>query len=629
MQFWIESIRNHQQKDNHNNYLLPKQQITEAQTKIVAHHTATASQQFCCCVSPQSRTTAFFVVIAPSFINFSFDPDFIVFIKSASISSTRDNKQQQQHCPMKSASMTPFKRAPAGQRLFASLNDDDMEAESDSVESPPSNARQRSAMKPNTRSRLFEDDSDDFSLSSVKAEDQRNGRTPVRSGPSKILRPLDLNFSFDDEDADDMAAPVPTLPAMHTSEQHLQQPHHQDRQRRTRRLQKFAESGRRGESQTPTRLYGGLDADNAMASSPYVSPSSYMMTMDGRCVTSNNPFSPMVTEDSNAAAAFPTNGVAPSFPVSFDTNTSDPACPSGALAARHRLQKRDASTWSSPSKRSFLYASFTRDGYPERSGRYSFTGSPIKENEVHNQNHMDISTSSTSPSTMAAATKIRRLGMQEDVHYANNNSHENGRRDLVVDTNAGLASSNSFEEVSPTDVMSFPAPPTPTKTRKSKSPFLSTPNPPETPSISRSGRRPRRRMGGGYGSANSSDMDDISNENYSSGDNAIKLMTGENSRFKSDFDVIGELGKGSFGAVYKVLSRLDGCMYAVKTALRQFKGEADRARMLKEVSFGSAYFLVFLQNPFCFVENGKISLLLCFFHFACTGICFGCTFRPG
>lgn len=55
------------------------------------------------------------------------------------------------------------------------------------------------------------------------------------------------------------------------------------------------------------------------------------------------------------------------------------------------------------------------------------------------------------------------------------------------------------------------------------------------------------------------------------------------SRFKSDFDVIGELGKGSFGAVYKVLSRLDGCMYAVKAALRKAKGIADRDRMLKEV----------------------------------------------
>jgi hypothetical protein len=58
------------------------------------------------------------------------------------------------------------------------------------------------------------------------------------------------------------------------------------------------------------------------------------------------------------------------------------------------------------------------------------------------------------------------------------------------------------------------------------------------------------------------------------------------SRFYSDFDVIGELGKGSFGTVFKVLSRLDGCMYAIKAAQRQAKGNADRDRMLKEVSTG-------------------------------------------
>ena len=56
------------------------------------------------------------------------------------------------------------------------------------------------------------------------------------------------------------------------------------------------------------------------------------------------------------------------------------------------------------------------------------------------------------------------------------------------------------------------------------------------------------------------------------------------SRFCSDFDVITEVGKGSFGQVYKVLSRLDGCMYAIKAGHRPAKGQADRDRMLKEVS---------------------------------------------
>ena len=82
-------------------------------------------------------------------------------------------------------------------------------------------------------------------------------------------------------------------------------------------------------------------------------------------------------------------------------------------------------------------------------------------------------------------------------------------------------------------------------------------------------------------------MDVNSGENFHTADDSSNPLSGEISRFKSDFDVIGELGKGSFGAVYKVLSRLDGCMYAVKTALRKFKGEADRNRMLKEVSISN------------------------------------------
>jgi len=55
------------------------------------------------------------------------------------------------------------------------------------------------------------------------------------------------------------------------------------------------------------------------------------------------------------------------------------------------------------------------------------------------------------------------------------------------------------------------------------------------------------------------------------------------SRFAEDFEEIGKLGTGSFGMVYKCLSKLDGCMYAVKVARREAKGVADRDRMLKEV----------------------------------------------
>lgn len=56
------------------------------------------------------------------------------------------------------------------------------------------------------------------------------------------------------------------------------------------------------------------------------------------------------------------------------------------------------------------------------------------------------------------------------------------------------------------------------------------------------------------------------------------------SRFDQDFEILGELGNGSFGYVYKCRSRLDGCTYAVKAAKRRVKGTLDREQMLKEVT---------------------------------------------
>jgi len=54
-------------------------------------------------------------------------------------------------------------------------------------------------------------------------------------------------------------------------------------------------------------------------------------------------------------------------------------------------------------------------------------------------------------------------------------------------------------------------------------------------------------------------------------------------RFQSDFDVIATIGIGSFGKVYQAMSKLDGCMYAIKATHRKAKSESSKARMLKEV----------------------------------------------
>lgn len=55
------------------------------------------------------------------------------------------------------------------------------------------------------------------------------------------------------------------------------------------------------------------------------------------------------------------------------------------------------------------------------------------------------------------------------------------------------------------------------------------------------------------------------------------------SRFAADFEVVGTLGNGAFGYVYKVRNRMDLRLYAIKAAKREARGKSDRDRMLQEV----------------------------------------------
>ena len=263
------------------------------------------------------------------------------------------------------------------------------------------------------------------------------------------------------------------------------------------------------------------DSDEEMFQSPRSSPNSYR-TLDGRTVTSRNPFSPYTPmDDTSAMSPMASHRPAPDFPVYFPQAT-----PTGIT-----LQQR-----SSPFRQTYFGPS--KSGFPDQQGRYSFTGSPIAEVDV------DMGSSSH---------KVRRLH-QNDVTKSRRNYNSN----MYINTHLPCSTT---DEISPTDVSSFP-PATPMKKTR-YNPLRSAP--PQTPALD---HRQRGRMLG-------DDEEDILIECSSQQESS--------SRFALDFDVIGQLGTGSFGTVFKCLSRLDGCMYAVKATKRKAKGVADRDRMLKEV----------------------------------------------
>ncbi|KAH6796496.1 WEE1-like kinase [Perilla frutescens var. hirtella] len=55
------------------------------------------------------------------------------------------------------------------------------------------------------------------------------------------------------------------------------------------------------------------------------------------------------------------------------------------------------------------------------------------------------------------------------------------------------------------------------------------------------------------------------------------------SRHRTDFHEIEKIGNGNFNQVFKVLKRIDGCMYAVIFSMKQLHQETERRKALMEV----------------------------------------------
>ncbi|KAK3280926.1 hypothetical protein CYMTET_11256 [Cymbomonas tetramitiformis] len=84
------------------------------------------------------------------------------------------------------------------------------------------------------------------------------------------------------------------------------------------------------------------------------------------------------------------------------------------------------------------------------------------------------------------------------------------------------------------------------------------------------------------------------------------------SRYRAEFHEVTELGRGSFSKVFKVVSRLDGCTYAVKKSLSMFQTVSERKMALQEVQALAAagyhpnfirYFTAWFESEHLFIQT--------------------------
>ncbi|CAN6237074.1 unnamed protein product [Urochloa humidicola] len=83
------------------------------------------------------------------------------------------------------------------------------------------------------------------------------------------------------------------------------------------------------------------------------------------------------------------------------------------------------------------------------------------------------------------------------------------------------------------------------------------------------------------------------------------------SRYRTDFHEIKKIGHGNFSVVFKVLNRIDGCLYAVKRSIKQLHNDMERRQAVKEVQAMAAlgshenivrYFTSWFENEQLYIQ---------------------------
>jgi membrane-associated tyrosine/threonine-specific cdc2-inhibitory kinase len=82
----------------------------------------------------------------------------------------------------------------------------------------------------------------------------------------------------------------------------------------------------------------------------------------------------------------------------------------------------------------------------------------------------------------------------------------------------------------------------------------------------------------------------------------------------SSFEVLSTLGSGTFADVYKVRSRTDGSLYAIKRNRRQFRGKRDRDQALAEVRYMQRLQSIVATAPSVSTQNSSYCLHVLFFY---------------